>query len=127
VSNLKKIRIIRASAYLWGLFCFFLLLKPNLKSTIDLPQWLIILPIDKIVHFALWFIWISLYELSKPSVFIKPLYFYFWIVLSIPFSEWLQYYLNWGRTADFYDILADLIGLTTGFIVSRHFRKYLKK
>ncbi len=110
-----------------GFFCFFLLLKPNLKSTIDLPQWLIILPIDKIVHFALWFIWISLYELSKPSVFIKPLYFYFWIVLSIPFSEWLQYYLNWGRTADFYDILADLIGLTTGFIISRQIRKYLKK
>ena len=114
-----KIRIVRASAYLWGLFCFFLLLKPNLKSTVVLPQWLIIFPVDKIVHFTLWFIWISLYEYSKPSVFIKPLYFYLWVVISIPLSEWLQYYMNWGRTADFFDILADVIGLLFGLLITR--------
>lgn len=115
----------RASAYLWGLFLYWVLLKPKSDRQIEIPQWVITLQPDKWVHAAFWFIWVYIFEWSVKSVkrftpIIQRKSFYVIALISIPLTEFLQYFMDLGRTADVWDALADIIGFTMAVVLFRN-------
>jgi len=97
-------------AILWGLFISWATLKPSTYSNFNIPAWATSLHLDKWVHFGFWFIWTWLF-LKK----VNPTGFY--ICISVVFFsayggliEFLQDFMNLGRTADFWDWIADTLG-----------------
>ncbi len=71
--------------------------------------------LDKIVHFLLFFAWAIAIRFDFPSLN-KILVFVIGIVFSC-FTEVLQLFTE-DRSFDFFDMLADAIGLATGLILS---------
>lgn len=122
VNNKVKNLLVRASAYLWGLFLYWALLKPKSDRHIEVPQWIITLQPDKWVHAAFWFIWVYIFEWSvkRDNPIIQRKVFYGIALFSIPFTEFLQYIMNMGRTADIWDALADIIGFTLAVVLVRN-------
>lgn len=125
MNNKIKNLLVRASAYLWGLFLYWVLLKPKSDRQIEIPQWVITLQPDKWVHAAFWFIWVYIFEWSVKSVkrftpIIQRKSFYVIALISIPLTEFLQYFMDLGRTADVWDALADIIGFTMAVVLFRN-------
>ena len=110
----------------WGFLILYLTLRP--KKSFDfltLPFWLEGLPIDKLAHFVFWGIWYGLYsnfylsrsDLGKSKFFNRRgdkkerLCGIVVMIGTGAFVEVAQFYLNWGREAEWTDLLADTAGI----------------
>ena len=99
---------------LWGAFVFYLTLKPRGDIDIAFPPFIQALHPDKWVHFILWGIWYySYYRFNRANGFSQ--YHIFWtpliFILLGAFVEILQHYMQWGRSGDIYDFIADVMGV----------------
>ena len=101
-------------AILWGAFVFYLTLKPKGNSHLELPPLIEALHPDKWVHFLLWGIWYYSYHRFNKTTSHSMLGL-FWIPLLLillgGLVELLQHFMNWGRTGDIYDFIADTMGV----------------
>ncbi len=113
-------------AVLWGFFILYLTLKP--KSSEDSPflEWLKELHPDKIAHFVFWGLWYVVYHFTylkyhstADSIAIRRHKEHVFIVLAIVIGgivEMLQLKLNWGRSAEWLDLIADGSGVLSVFL-----------
>lgn len=103
---------------MWGLFISWATLKPASHSSFDVPAWAADLHLDKWVHFGLWFIWTWLFFKNvKPGRKLMTVSVIFFSAYG-GFIEYLQGYMNAGRTADFWDWMADSMGVFAIFLYS---------
>lgn len=99
----------------WGFFMLYLTLAPKESSNTTLPEWILKLQPDKWVHFALFFIWYGLFyryyfTIKGSNGVIGKVDFYFLSLFTAILIEILQMAMGWGRSADIYDIFADMGG-----------------
>ena len=117
--NFKHKFIQWVPAILWGLFVSWLTLKAPSKSTLQIPEILAKIQPDKWVHFILWGIWTRLFiEFTNPnkkSAFTAAVFFSVYGV----FIELLQGFMMLGRNCDFWDWLADTLGVCVALFLSR--------
>ncbi len=130
----KTIKLI--PTILWGFFILFLTLKPKSHSGSSFPIWLENLHPDKIAHFTFWAIWYVIFDLTfltkQSSVGnnaltndtlahknIQALYFIGIATILGAIIELLQWKLNWGRSAEWLDLLCDFLGLVVIFMFCR--------
>jgi VanZ family protein len=77
---------------------------------------------DKAIHFVFYFCQLALFHWASPSAKKSSL---FLALLSFAASggliEWIQGYCIPGRFADPYDLLANLLGLGSAFLLFRRF------
>ena len=122
---------------LWGFFILFLTLKPKSHSGSNFPLWLVNLHPDKIAHFTFWAIWYAIFALTflkqQSLLFngtieqdfpvnkrsIKAFYFILVATIVGAIIELLQWKLNWGRSAEWIDLLCDFLGLLFMYLVFR--------
>ena len=108
-------------AVLWGFFILYLTLKPKSGDDSHLPAWLIGLHPDKIAHFAFWGIWYVVYHATYIKHFpmathasVRTNKQRLFVVIAIIIGaaiEILQFKLNWGRSAEWLDLIADSAGV----------------
>ena len=129
---LKKRNII--PAVLWGFIILYLTIIP--KSHPDTPllfQWMGKIKIDKIAHFVFWGLWYVIYHITfvkhnetslaksdKNKIQIRFLIFAVIFGIGI---EILQLKLNWGRSAELLDIVADSLGVLTAYALFKLFKQ----
>ena len=99
----------------WGFFILYLTLASKGSNNTTLPKWIMQLQPDKWVHFVLFFIWYVLfykyYFIFKGSTgAIGKIDFYYLSLFTAILIEVLQKNMGWGRSADIFDILADMAG-----------------
>ncbi len=127
-------------AIFWALIIFFIISIP--ESTIP-PSGIFDIPyFDKIVHIIIFAIFAFLLHVGfyykKESSKHKNNYYTTVFISGLLFSgitEILQHFLFDSRNADFYDFVANLIGVFTGIIIFKYFEtvgyikvfKFLKK
>jgi hypothetical protein len=107
----------------WGFFILYLTLAPKGANDTTLPKWILQLQPDKWVHFVLFFIWYVLfykyYFILKGSTgAIGKMDFYFLSLFTAILIEILQMNMGWGRSADIFDILADMAGFFIALVWS---------
>lgn len=121
---LKKQTLI--PAFLWGFFILYLTLKPKSSEDSHFPLWLTELHPDKIAHFVFWGCWYLIYHVTylkyisiseqyearrkEQFIFIVIAFFIGGLV------EILQLKLNWGRSAEWLDLIADCAGVITSVL-----------
>lgn len=74
---------------------------------------------DKVVHFLFYLVFVVLWSLTKKQTYFKINYSLLIVFVAIVFGiiiEILQGVLTKTRQADFYDVLANLLGAIVGFI-----------
>jgi VanZ family protein len=106
-------------AFLWSLFILTICFIPS--TGLPKINFFSDYPIDKVVHFFLYFIQSSLfllvgtYKISTNLLRRKHILFtlFYSLLLGIAI-EIIQQYCIVGRSGDFYDVLADLIGILLG-------------
>jgi hypothetical protein len=137
-------------AVTWGFLILYLTLRPKSAGDIvSLPTWLAGLPIDKVAHFAFWGIWYGLYAyfyLKRPKVATsksdfsnslnaKPSSVFslnnerilgiFTMIILGALIEIAQHQLNWGREAEWLDLVADATGvLIAALFLSNRISRY---
>lgn len=77
--------------------------------------------IDKVVHFALFFGFVFLWQVSRQARGLQI------VLLAIGFGIGVEYMQEWmaiGRSFDLYDIVADSVGAVCGAIAVWQIRKY---
>lgn len=122
-----KIKFPLIPAISWGFLILYLTLRPKTTQGVSLPPWLQGIPFDKLAHGIFWGIWFWLYDyfyLNRKKV--NPMNqdeiaalkdnreHYVGIVFMIgtgALIELLQRQLNWGREAEWLDLLADTLGV----------------
>ncbi|MDO4225021.1 MAG: VanZ family protein [Bergeyella zoohelcum] len=101
----------------WAFLTYILLRSSTNQASFQMFN---ILGLDKIIHFgAFVFLGISL------KFFFKKIKFPLFVILIISYAcltEYLQYVMDLGRTAEFLDIIADILG---GSLGSYLYKKYL--
>jgi len=122
---------------LWGFFILYLTLKPKLSHGNNFPKWLENLHPDKIAHFGFWALWYFIFHYTfimkqdqrKSQIEDSTLqhsHFYLFkreysfIAMSIfcgAIIEVLQFWLNWGRSAEWLDLLCDSLGVLAVFLM----------
>ena len=107
----------------WGFFILYLTLAPKGANDTTLPKWIMQLQPDKWVHFALFFIWYGIfykfyYQFKRKTAAIGKMDFYFLSLFTAVLIEILQKYMAWGRSADIFDILADMAGFFIALVWS---------
>jgi VanZ family protein len=109
--------------YFWAFLWSFFILTICLIPSNDLPKisFFSDYHIDKVVHLFLYFIQIILfllvgtYKTSTNSFRRKYILFILFYSLSLGIAvEFIQQYYIIGRAGDFYDVLADLVGILLG-------------
>ena len=105
----------------WGFFILVLTLYPKAQSTASLPLWIVRLQPNKWVHFILFFIWYGIFykfywQFKNVMVATGKMDFYFLSLFTAVLIEILQNYMGWGRSADIFDILADMAGYFIAFV-----------
>lgn len=106
---------------------FFLCLMPSSASSGMGGKFpfLKLLELDKMVHFVLYFLWVGIYfkevflgkngaNIFSASILIGFLVFGCFIGALI---EFLQLWMQWGRSAEWGDFYADIAGLFLGAII----------
>jgi VanZ family protein len=97
-----------------------------------LPEWIEQLHPDKIAHFVFWGIWAVIFQFTylnkKIHSFIQfsqkdlqksQLKFAICAILVGGAIELLQFHLNWGRSAEWLDFVADTLGVVLGLLFGR--------
>ncbi len=104
----------------WTALIIILLLIPAKqisKSEILIPH------IDKIIHFGIFSLWGIIFQTETKSKF-RVLYT---VLIGSGFavvSEFAQKYLTTTRTFDYFDILADFIGIIISIFIFRFYEKF---
>lgn len=112
---------------MWGFIILYLTIKP--KSHHETPlffQWMGKIKLDKIEHFVFWGLWYVIYHVtfvkysnnSEEKSANKKIQIRF-VIFAVLFGvviEILQLKLNWGRSAELLDILADTLGVLCAYI-----------
>lgn len=78
------------------------------------PPFIQALHLDKWVHFILWgILYYSYYRFNKPSahLMVGRIWIPLILILLGGIVEILQHYMEWGRTGDVYDFIADALGV----------------
>lgn len=121
---------------LWGFFILYLTLRPKSSHGSLFPEWLEKLHPDKIAHFGFWALWYVIFHFTflvhqkKSTLVYKNQDFSVFHVnrfaLELKFMglaifiggiiEVLQYQLNWGRSAEWMDLLCDSLGVIAVFV-----------
>lgn len=107
-------------ALLWTLFILYLLTKPAGEGT---PWWYLFPHIDKLLHaglFSIWSIAISMVYLSRDNSK-SPVITISGLCLAIA-TELIQAFLP-DRSASILDIVADLVGVIIGIVVTFYVKK----
>jgi VanZ family protein len=115
---------------LWGFFVLYLTLRPKSESGGHLPVWLENLHPDKIAHFVFWGIWAVIFQFtylkkkiqasiqfSQKDLQKSQLKFAICAIIVGGAIELIQLHLNWGRSAEWLDFLADTLGIVLGLLV----------
>ncbi len=113
-------------AVLWGFFILYLTLKPKSADDSHFPAWLSELHPDKIAHFVFWGLWYVIYHTtyliyipSNNDSTIKRNRQRIFVAVAIIVGgmiELLQLKLNWGRSAEWLDLIADGSGVFSAFL-----------
>ncbi|MEY2963187.1 MAG: hypothetical protein RL754_448 [Bacteroidota bacterium] len=120
--------IYRAPALVWGFFIAYASLAP--VSDLD-PGWELEIS-DKLIHFILYFSWISLLYFAssrgfKRLISRKRMLVYWTLAISVGIvMEVLQALMDMGRSADIFDALANTGGAISGLILVRVFHHILE-
>jgi glycopeptide antibiotics resistance protein len=123
----------------WGFLILYLTLRPKSVSIVMLPPWLELIPIDKIAHFVFWAIWYLIYDfgyLNKRLNVKDPqkvsgnwssnphqLGGILVMIGTGALVEIMQYYLQWGREAEWLDLIADTLGVFLGLVTAQWWYK----
>ncbi len=118
---------------LWGFFILYLTLRPKSGSPSVLPDWIVRLHPDKIAHFVFWAIWMVIFQItylrkkypfsksvqfSQKDLHLSQLKFAICAIFIGAAIELLQLYLNWGRSAEWLDLLADSLGVVAVWLAT---------
>jgi len=113
-------------AVLWGFFILYLTLKPKSGEDSVFPNWLKELHPDKIAHFGFWGIWYIVFHVSYLKYFTqldersliiqKQGLFIVTAILVGAVIEIMQFKLNWGRSAEWLDLIADSAGVFSAIV-----------
>lgn len=119
--------IYRAPALAWGFLIIYLSLAP--VQNLD-PGWELHVS-DKLVHGVLYFTWVVLLYFGTSRAYQKPVsrrkmvfYWSFAIICGVGL-EVLQGAMNYGRSADALDALANTGGAIIAIVGSRFLHKFL--
>ena len=112
---------------MWGFIILYLTIIPKTHhQTPLLFQWMGKLKLDKIEHFVFWGLWYVIYHLtfvkqseSSPVKSEKNKLQIGFVIFAVLFGviiEILQLKLNWGRSAELLDIVADSLGVLCAYL-----------
>lgn len=114
---------------LWGFLILVLTLKPSNPKHQGLFN---VIYIDKIAHFSFWAMWYLVFHFSyakflndnetSRTTSNRSKFVVFAIVFG-GIIELLQLKLNWGRSAEWLDLIADSLGVIVPYTVLLVFRK----
>jgi glycopeptide antibiotics resistance protein len=119
--------IYRAPALAWGFLIIYLSLAP--VQDLD-PGWELNVS-DKLVHGVLYFTWVVLLYFGTSRAYQKPVsrrkmaFYWAFAIASGVGLEFLQGVMNFGRSADALDALANTGGAVIAIVVSRILHKFL--
>ena len=103
-----------------GLFIFVVCLIPG--SNLPKAGWIEFLALDKWVHVLLYLTWIVVFAIGINKYHFKILISTALIMLVFGgANEFLQAFLTNGRSAEWGDFIADLLGLLIGLVLSVKF------
>ncbi|WP_124642249.1 MULTISPECIES: VanZ family protein [Amniculibacterium] len=92
-------------------FLTYMLLKPGTENQ---EYFFMFSGVDKVLHLSIFIVLGVFYLLAFPKTKTTP---YFLIMLFYALlTEFLQYYMDLGRQAEFLDIIADLLGTGIAYI-----------
>jgi VanZ family protein len=115
--NNKKLVSLVFYVYLFGITYF--ILKPGFENSFSLPFNL--LRYDKVAHFSFFFILGFLLYLNFRSTNFKILFAF--IIFYGVLTEYLQYAMKFGRTAEIGDFIADVLGGFCAWILFRYLKQ----
>jgi len=107
---------IRILFIFYSVFLTFFLLKPGSENSFQFLR--AYHNTDKIAHFTFFFILalISFFNFSKNKIISIFLGLLFYAILT----EVMQGLMNLGRSADFFDFIADSVGIILGYFVFKY-------
>ncbi|MNK97613.1 VanZ like family protein [compost metagenome] len=100
-------------------FLTYMLLRPGLEN----KEYFFMFPhLDKLIHFTIFFLLGFFYRVRFPKV---SLLYYFLILGSYALlTEILQDTMNWGRSLEFLDAVADILGLSLAYYIYNRYVKF---
>lgn len=122
-NNIRKLldkisKIFKKILPIYWAFLTYMLLKPGVENH---EYWFMFNGIDKVVHLSIFaflgFCFIAAFPKTK-------LLYYIYIILIYAFlTENLQDVMNWGRSGEFLDIVADFLGCMMGYFAFLFLKK----
>ena len=106
--------------YFYPLIWFCLIVLASLTPSSRLPHINLFPQADKVIHFCMY---LGFYFLLIPPFTFKKNYkrsYFFSFIISVFIGllmEYLQYLLAMGRSAEFFDVVADTIGVIAGISI----------
>ena len=122
--RIKHPRFFGVLAIIWFMIMLYLLLFPSR----DLPKVPTFPNMDKLIHFTLYFIFtfLSLFSSSIRNGRNIP-----WVIVMIfticITTEFLQKIMPYGRSFDYYDMLANSCGIIIGLLLFNYIKKQIGK
>ena len=96
-----------------------MLLRPGVEN----KEYFFMFPhLDKLIHFTIFFLLGFFFRVRFPRV---SLLYYFLILVSYALlTEILQDTMNWGRSLEFLDAIADTLGLSLAYYIYNRYVKF---
>ena len=103
-------------------FLTYMLLRPGVEN----KEYFFMFPhLDKLIHFTIFFLLGFFFRVRFPKV---SLLYYFLILISYALlTEILQDVMNWGRSLEFLDAIADTLGLSLAYYIYNRYVKFQNK
>ena len=103
-------------------FLTYMLLRPGVEN----KEYFFMFPhLDKLIHFTIFFLLGFFFRVRFPKV---SLLYYFLILGSYALlTEILQDTMNWGRSLEFLDAVADTLGLSLAYYIYNRYVKFQNK
>ncbi|WP_117596610.1 VanZ family protein [Chryseobacterium sp. FH1] len=103
-------------------FLTYMLLRPGVEN----KEYFFMFPhLDKLIHFTIFFLLGFFFRVRFPKV---NLLYYFLILGSYALlTEILQDTMNWGRSLEFLDAVADTLGLALAYYIYNRYVKFQNK
>jgi len=122
--RIKHPRFFGVLAIIWFLIMIYLLLFPSK----DLPKVPLFPNMDKLIHFTLYFVFtfLSLFASSIKKSRNIPWIIVLMFVICVT-TEILQRIMPYGRSFDYYDMMANSFGIIIGLLFFNYIKKQIKK
>ena len=103
-------------------FLTYMLLRPGVEN----KEYFFMFPhLDKLIHFTIFFLLGFFFRVRFPKA---SLLYYFLILVSYALlTEILQDTMNWGRSLEFLDAVADTLGLSLAYYIYNRYVKFQNK